>query len=393
MKDLACIVAAAGRGERLGLGYNKAFALLQGRPLLSHTLQALAATGLVAEAVVALGPQDLAQGQELLERYQGDCFPSLPVRLVAGGATRTASVAAALAAVGEEAAYIAVHDGARPLVSPQVFARTLAAARRYGGAVAAVPVKDTIKVVDGEGLVVATPPRSSLVAVQTPQIFRRELLQQAYAAAAAAGRTATDDAALVEALGARVAQALGAYENIKVTTPEDLRWAASLLGRQEEKMYRIGSGFDVHRLVPGRRLVLCGVELPSELGLLGHSDADVALHALMDALLGGAALGDIGRHFPDTDQRYLGADSRELARQVAELVRRQGYQVENVDITIIAQRPKLAPYIEELRRSTAAVLGLEAGRVSVKATTTEGLGYTGRGEGIAAQAVALLSSS
>ncbi len=391
MEELVCIVPAAGKGERLGLGYNKAFALLAGLPVLVRTLEAVASAGLVKEAVVTLGAGELEEGKKLLDRYKKEHFPELAVKLVQGGATRTASVAAALAAIKEDAPYVAVHDGARPLVEPEIFLRTFSAATRFGAAVAAVPVKDTVKVTDDEALVLSTPPRATLMAVQTPQIFRRELLLEAYERAVENKTEATDDASLVEAIGGKVACVPGSEKNIKITTPNDLLLARLFLEREEKKMYRIGSGFDVHRLTKGRKLILCGVEVPYELGLLGHSDADVALHALTDALLGAAALGDIGKYFPDTDERFKGADSRELTKEAVRMLRLKGYAIENADITIIAQRPKLAPFIEKMRQTTAAALGIEAEAVSVKATTTEALGFTGRGEGIAAQATVLLS--
>ena len=209
------------------------------------------------------------------------------------------------------------------------------------------------------------------------------------------GAAVTDDASLVERLGVKVATALGSYENIKITTPEDLLLAEKIcadrgMAMQQEKQmpqFRVGSGYDVHRLTQNRKLILCGVEVPYELGLDGHSDADVAVHALMDALLGAAALGDIGKHFPDTDERFKGADSMKLLAHVMALLKERCWRVNNADVTIIAQRPKLANYIPQMRDNLAKAMGLEADAVNVKATTTEKLGFTGRGEGIAAEAV------
>lgn len=235
--------------------------------------------------------------------------------------------------------------------------------------------------------------RSRLWAVQTPQIFRPELLREGFALARERRLDVTDDASLVEALGGQVALIMGDYDNRKITTPEDLAWAQDLAERREGKPmeFRIGSGYDVHRLVEGRPLILCGVTVPWDKGLDGHSDADVALHALMDALLGAAGLGDIGRLFPDTDDAYLGADSRKLLAAVLEKLWAAGWQVNNVDVTIIAQRPKLAPYEPAMLENLIADLGLPRDAVNVKATTTEKLGFTGRGEGIAAEAVASLT--
>ena len=234
MEKIIVIVPAAGAGKRLGLGMNKAFAMLQGAPLLVHCLSMLAATELVSRAIVVLAPGEVEQGRELLERYKVDYFPSLDYTVVAGGRERQDSVANALATVTETEGFIAVHDGARPFAGREVFLRTLEAAQRTGAAIAAVPVKDTIKVINTEGEVVATPVRSTLQAVQTPQVFSLPLLKEAYALLAAKPQPVTDDASLVELLGHKVCVALGSYENFKVTTPEDLLLAEKLLGRQTE---------------------------------------------------------------------------------------------------------------------------------------------------------------
>lgn len=233
--ELIVIVPAAGAGKRLGLGINKAFAMLNGAPLVVHCLHMLAITGFVKRAVVVLAPQEVAEGQELLAGYQEAYFKTLPFFVVAGGKERQDSVANALATVEETDCYIAVHDGARPFAGRAVFERTLAAAKVHGAAIAAVPVKDTIKVVGTDGIVTATPERSTLMAVQTPQIFTAELLKQAYAQLAAHPSAVTDDASVVELMGHKVATALGRYENIKITTPEDLLFAENLLAQQEQE--------------------------------------------------------------------------------------------------------------------------------------------------------------
>lgn len=398
MKKIIAVIPAAGAGKRLGLGINKAFAMLRGAPLIVHCLKMLADTDMIKRAVVVLAPGELQEGAQVLEQYREKYFPGLPWTVAEGGRERQDSVANALKTVAETEGYVAVHDGARPFAGRAVFERTLAAAEKYGAAIAAVPVKNTIKAVDAEGLVAATPERSALCAVQTPQIFEINLLKKAYAHLAEHPSAVTDDASVVELFGHRVAVAEGRYENIKITTPEDLALAENLLAQQEKVMekktmmpqFRVGTGFDVHCLTEGRRLVLCGVDIPYELGLLGHSDADVALHALMDALLGAAALGDIGRHFPDTDPRFAGADSMKLTEHVMGLLRGRGWQVNNADVTIIAQKPKLAPYIPQMRAAVAGVLQIDEDCVNIKATTTEKLGFTGRGEGIAAEAAASL---
>ena len=262
---------------------------------------------------------------------------------------------------------------------------------------AAVPLKDTVKRVNEGGVVVDTPPRDALRAVQTPQTFEAELIRRAHAAYAL-GERATDDAALAERMGVKVRLTEGDVENIKLTTPEDMLLARQVIlkreGQKEEKpMLRIGHGYDVHRLTEDRKLILCGVEIPYTLGLLGHSDADVALHALMDALLGAAALGDIGRHFPDTDPAYKGADSGKLLDHVVALLEEKGYAVGNVDVTIICQRPKLKDYIEQMRQNVARHLKVDVDCVNIKATTTEKLGFEGEGLGISSHAVACIEKA
>ena len=239
MEKVVAIVPAAGAGKRLGLGINKAFAILRGAPLIVHCLAMLARTEMVSEAIVVLAPAEVDEGRTLLAGYQAEYFAALPIKVVAGGKERQDSVANALAAVPDDAAYIAVHDGARPFAGRAVFERTLAAAKEQGAAIAAVPVKNTIKVVDASGVVVDTPMRSTLVAVQTPQIFRASLLKEAYAALAAKPAAVTDDASVVELLGHRVVVAQGRYENIKITTPEDLVLAEHFLEelQQEERNY------------------------------------------------------------------------------------------------------------------------------------------------------------
>ncbi|WP_302575008.1 2-C-methyl-D-erythritol 4-phosphate cytidylyltransferase [uncultured Acidaminococcus sp.] len=392
-KDLVCIIAAAGMGKRLGLGYNKNYASVRGIPILVRNLHQLSQVPGLTLALVTVAKGEETGARQLLQEWQDRQFPGLAWQVVTGGKERQDSVAHALAALPEDASWVAVHDGARPFAGPELFQRVWDKAREMGAAIAAVPCKDTIKVDDCAGSVDHTLDRSRLWAVQTPQIFRPELLREGFALARERRLDVTDDASLVEALGGQVALIMGDYDNRKITTPEDLAWAQDLAERREGKPmeFRIGSGYDVHRLVEGRPLILCGVTVPWDKGLDGHSDADVPLHALMDALLGAAGLGDIGRLFPDTDDAYLGADSRKLLAAVLEKLRAAGWQVNNVDVTIIAQRPKLAPYEPAMLENLMADLGLPRDAVNVKATTTEKLGFTGRGEGIAAEAVASLT--
>ena len=255
--------------------------------------------------------------------------------------------------------------------------------RKYGSGVAATPVTDTIKRVGADDIVADTPPRGQLRAVQTPQGFSRALLCRAHAEIA---QRCTDDAALVEQLGVPVHLCPGSPHNLKLTTPEDIALAEFYLSG----MPRIGHGYDAHRLVEGRRFILGGVDIPHEKGLLGHSDADVLLHAIADALLGAAALGDIGRHFPDKDPQYEGISSLILLQKTAEILRNHGFAPMNIDATVIAQRPKLAPHIDQMRENIAAALSLSEEAVSVKATTSEHMGFEGEELGISAHAVAMI---
>lgn len=380
----AAVIVAAGRGTRMGFERNKVLYPLCGEPVIVHTVRAFEPL-FEGNIVVVTGRDDVAEMEKML------ADAGLAAKVVEGGADRQESVLRGLEALNEEADIIAIHDGARPLVTREVIERSIESARRFGSGVAAVQLKDTVKRVDEKGIVVETPRRDALRAVQTPQTFEASLIRRAHAQG---GERATDDAALVERLGAAVRLTEGDVENIKLTTPEDMLLAEQVLlkrtGKTEETNMRIGQGYDVHRLVEGRKLILCGVEVPYEKGLLGHSDADVAYHALTDALLGAAALGDIGRHFPDTDPQYKGADSGVLLDHVVMLLDEKGYRVGNVDVTIVCQRPKLKDYIEQMRQNVACHLHVAVDCVNVKATTTEKLGFEGEGLGISSQAIACI---
>ena len=364
---VTAIIVAAGSSTRMG--FDKLLYSWGGKPVLARTIQALDTHSLIHQVVVVASEGNI----ETIRKLVDAC--TKPAVVVQGGATRAASVRAGLKwAKGE---FVAIHDGARPFVSEQLIERTLRAAFETGAAAPAVPVKDTIKRAQ-EGFVVETPPRSSLYAVQTPQVFETEAYRRVLEHNG--DDAVTDDCQLFEQSGLPVRLVEGEYENYKITTPEDLK---------EERM-RIGHGYDVHRLVEGRKLILGGVEIPHETGLLGHSDADVLTHAVMDALLGAAALGDIGQHFPDSDPAYKGANSLQLARHVANLLQTHGLRIGNVDATILCQAPKLAPHIPAMRRNLADALGIAVEDMSVKATTEEKLGFTGEKLGIAVHAVALL---
>ena len=389
MEKLNVIIAAAGKGTRLGMGMNKAFVKLAGVPIIVHNLRQLNNLPDLGTVFIVVGSGELTEAEKMLKKYQTGYFPLVRWQLVAGGRQRQDSVANALAQIKEKTGWIAVHDGARPFAASELFAEVWSTARKTGAAIAAVPCKDTIKEVNPEKLVNATLERSRLWAVQTPQIFSLELLRKAYAQLQKAGNMVTDDAGAVEQIGGKVAVVMGNYKNIKITTPDDLILGEAFIkgAANMADNIHVGSGFDVHRLVPDRKLILCGVTIPYTLGLLGHSDADVALHALMDAMLGAAGFGDIGKLFPDTDPAFKDADSMVLLKEVIGKLQEAGWQVNNADVTIIAQKPKLASYREAMEKNLSNILHLTEDAINVKATTTEQLGFTGRGEGIASQAV------
>ena len=372
LPSVTAIIVAAGASRRMGFD-KLSYRLPDGRTVLKTSCALFAAHPAVDELVLVAGGN-----RPQCEAIAAAC--PKPCTVVQGGATRADSVRSGLAAAKGQ--LVAIHDAARPFASAEIITAALQAAAESGAAAPAVPVKDTIKVADQDGKVVATPDRATLYAVQTPQCFDRAIYLQALEAVSGEKASlVTDDCSLFELAGLPVTLTAGDYANLKITTKEDL---------QKEKTMRIGHGYDVHRLVEDRKLILGGVEVPYEKGLLGHSDADVLLHAVMDAVLGAAALGDIGQHFPDTDPAYKGADSLALTREVAKIIAAHGYKVGNIDATILCQRPKLAPHIPAMRQNIADAFGLPLDAVSVKATTEEHLGFTGEGLGIAAHAVALI---
>ena len=377
------MVAAAGGSTRMG--QPKQHIKLGKHPVLIHTLLALQQVEAVDEILLIAREEDHA----VFAALAAEAGVIKLTRIVAGGATRQASVANGLAALPPEADIVGIHDGARPLIDPDTVAAVIETAAQTGAAAVAVPVKDTLKRTDKDGIVIDTPDRTNLWRVQTPQVFDRAALCAAMEAAMAAGRDYTDDCQLMEAAGFSVRLVTGLDTNLKLTTPEDIRLAQALMTKEATAM-RIGHGYDVHRLVEGRDLILGGVKIEYEKGLLGHSDADVLTHAVMDALLGAAALGDIGKLFPDNDPAYKGADSIALLRRVVERLNEDGQKIGNIDATILCQRPKLAPHIPQMREILAAACGVDVTQVSVKATTEEGLGFTGSGDGIAAHCVCLL---
>lgn len=380
---IGCVIVAAGRGTRAGLEYNKVFHTLEdGVSVLGHSLRTFAESGITDEIVLVLSEADREAYRALTER-EGVC--PLVSGIAPGGSTRQESVYSGLKLLGDKTDIVLIHDGARPYVSREIILACASDAMEFGSGVISTPVVDTIKITDKDGFALNTPPRETLRAVQTPQAFRYREILRAHEDCAREGYLSTDDAALYERRFGRVklTYAKGAEENKKLTLPGDFQKNTPF----PPYLFRTGTGYDVHRLTEGRQLVLCGVTIPYEKGLLGHSDADVALHALTDAMLGACAMGDIGKLFPDTDPAYKGISSMYLTEKAREKINEGGFLVTSADITIVCQKPKLMSYIPAMRENVASVLNLPANRVSVKATTTERLGFEGEGLGISAQAV------
>jgi len=380
------LVVAAGRGERFGGATPKQYIDLAGQPLLRHSLIALSRHPAIGGVRAVINPDD----RGLYEAASAglDLLPP-----VAGGASRQASVRHGLESLQElEPRLVLIHDGARPIVPADLIDRLLASLAEAPGAIAALRLTDTLKR-EADGKIAGTVPRDGLWRAQTPQGFGfAEILAAHRATSAETGLT--DDAAVAEQAGLTVRLVEGDPANLKVTAPQDLDRAARWLAGPNEirgEEIRTGSGFDVHRFCPGDGVRLCGVDVPHDCALAGHSDADVGLHALVDAVLGALAAGDIGEHFPPSDPQWRGTDSAHFAAHARDLVSARGGRIVNVDVTLICERPKVGPHRSAMTERLAALLEIDPDRVNVKATTTERLGFTGRGEGIAAQATATLA--
>ena len=392
---VSAILAAAGRGTRLGSATPKQMLALGERTILQRSFDILDGHDQIEEIVVAL-PPDLAWSPPayLISSRK-------PVRIVDGGHRRQDSVAKAFAQVSRSAGIIVIHDAARPFASADLFSRVIEAASKGGAAIAAVQATDTVKeatAAPGLRIVARTIARESVYLAQTPQAFSREVLEQAIALAREGIGPATDEASLAEQAGHSVRLVDGESTNIKITTPHDLDVSKALLGIRHlglgiSSPTRIGTGYDLHRLEAGRPLIIGGVTIPHDTGLAGHSDADVLCHAVTDAILGAAASGDIGQHFPDTDPKWKGANSIELLKGAVAIVRAEGYDIVNVDAVVIAERPKIAPHIPAMRANLAQAIGVAVSAVSVKGKTNEKVDALGRNEAIAVHAVALLTST
>ncbi len=383
MAKALAVIVAAGRSSRMGEGPRKQFRLLAGRPVVVHTLDVFEQSALIEGLVLVVPPGDEEWVRESIVARFG--FRKV-LSVVGGGAERQDSVRTGLEAL-PACDVVLIHDAVRPFIDERLLSDLVTAALEHGAAAPAVVPKDTVREAGKEDAAGPTLPRDALRLIQTPQAFRYRLIMEAHRRAREAGFGGTDDTSLVEHIGRPVVLIQGDYRNIKLTTPDDFLFAQAMIGGPA---MRTGIGYDVHRLVPGRELILGGVRIPFELGLLGHSDADVLTHAIMDALLGASGQGDIGRHFPDTDQAYAGASSLNLLAIVGKLLRDLSFRIQNIDAVVIAQAPRLAPFLPQMQENIARALELSPDQVNLKATTTEGLGFTGTGEGIAAQAVALV---
>jgi 2-C-methyl-D-erythritol 4-phosphate cytidylyltransferase/2-C-methyl-D-erythritol 2,4-cyclodiphosphate synthase len=406
------IIVAGGKGERLRAGTPKQFLEIAGRSLLQRSLDALLASSSIDEAIVVVPETFRTDVDAWLD------FDPARVKIATGGLRRQDSVAAGFDLVPGATDVVLVHDAARPFVTGDLIGRVVEAAATHGAAIAALPARDTVKRgTDWHGAVrvVETIPRETVHLAQTPQGFRRDVLADAVALGRA-GREATDEAALAEAAGHPVVLVAGDVHNIKVTTPEDLPIAEAIAASRRDEgvrradaprsstaaprestsmlpVTRVGFGYDSHRFAEGRPLVLGGVRVPHDKGLAGHSDADAVSHAITDALLGAASLGDIGKLFPDADPRWKGADSLMLLRSTVERIHAAGFLVGNVDVVVVCERPKIGPHAEAMRATLAPVLGVHPDAISIKGKTNEGMDATGRGEGVVVHAVALLTGT
>lgn len=389
MARIAVIIVAAGRGHRFGGEMPKQYLEVHQQPLVRHAVQAFLDHPAIDLILPVIHPDDA----DILANALGGLDYLEPV---AGGAARQDSVRNGLEGLASSAPdYVLVHDAARPMVAPALIDRVIEALQDTSGVIPGIAVVDTLKRADDDGIITDTVSRDGLWRAQTPQGFKYADLLAAHRSAI--GQELTDDAAVMEASGYRVAVVLGDENNIKVTTPDDLMRMEEIMSDDSAQAklvrspsFRIGSGYDVHKLGPGDHVTLCGVKITSERALIGHSDADVALHSVTDAVFGAIADGDIGSHFPPTDSQWRGASSDQFLAYACERMRERGFELSNIDLTIICEKPKIGPHRDAMRARLAEIAQIDVSCVSVKATTTERLGFTGRGEGIAAEAVIII---
>jgi len=383
---LSVIIPAAGAGKRMKHEIPKILISLKGKSILEHTICGFFKVN-IHEMIIPVSEAIRTDVEELCAKLDAP----FRIRVINGGEQRQDSIWNALKILDKETTVVAVHDAARPFFDPELIDKAIPLLGKYDGAIAAVPAAYTMKQIKNE-LVEQTLPRDTLWQINTPQVFNKDVLIAAYEKAYADKFYGTDDAMLLERMGKKITVIPDVPHNIKITTPSDLYSAERIMSKDKGvSMQRIGQGYDVHRLVEGRKLILGGVEIPHEKGLDGHSDADVLVHAIMDALLGALALGDIGKHFPDHDDQYKNINSMFLLAGVSKLLEINAYKIQNIDATLILQRPKVAKYIEMMRANIASALNVDISAVSVKATTEEGLGFTGREEGVAAMVTVMLN--
>jgi 2-C-methyl-D-erythritol 4-phosphate cytidylyltransferase/2-C-methyl-D-erythritol 2,4-cyclodiphosphate synthase len=386
MKTIA-IIPAGGAGKRLKAHVAKQYLFLDHMPVLVHTLKVFQKSKVIDNIILALPPDDLVSvWQELIDKYG----LTKVTTIVAGGKTRQDSVNNGLAAINEKCDVVVIHDAVRPFVTQELIIQVVAAAKTAGAASSGVKAKDTIKETKKDNIVAATIPRQNLWLTQTPQAFKFELLKEAYKSAYDEKFYGTDDASLVERIGKKVKMIEGSYENIKITTSEDLIMAEALMKKKTGSKinFRNGFGYDSHRFASNRKLILGGVEIPFDKGLQGHSDADALIHAICDALLGAAGCGDIGRHFPDNDPEYKNISSIILLEKVKKIIEARRFSINNVDATVVMEMPRLAPYAAQMGSNIALALDIAEASVNIKAKTNEGMGFIGRNEGVAAFATA-----
>ncbi len=383
----AVIIPAAGSGARMKTTLPKQFLRLEGETILARTAKIFLQMSSIHYVVIVAAAE---YRQETEKLFAGLLPPELNRKLIFtnGGATRQDSVHAGLKSLPAEVEIVLVHDGARPMITPEIITRCRRGALEFGAAIAGIQVKDTLKMLLADGVINRTIDRDQLWHAQTPQGAKKNLLEQAFHQANRDNFTGTDEASLLEHAGIKVHIVAGSEQNIKITKPDDLKLIAGLLKRTIPM--KIGHGYDAHQLVKNRKLILGGVTIPFELGLQGHSDADVLTHALIDAILGALGQGDIGSHFPDNDQKFKDISSLKLLAQTILLAQDRRRQIGNADITIICQQPRLAPFLQEMRQNLARTCKIELESINLKATTTEKMGFCGRGEGISAHAVVLL---
>ena len=389
MKTVA-IIPAGGMGKRLKSRVAKQYLELNQLPILVNTLQVFQKAKTIDEVILVLPSGDMVSARKVLIDQYG---LNKVTKIVAGGKERQDSVRNGLAAVNNKCDLILVHDAVRPFVTEKMIREVVAAAKVAGAASVGVKAKDTIKETGKDNVVTITIPRNNLWITQTPQAFKLQTLKKAYKKAYDEKFYGTDDASLVERMGIKVKMVAGSYDNIKITTPEDLEMARALIRNKSggKMKIRIGCGYDSHRFVAGRKLILGGVKIPFNLGLDGHSDADALIHAVCDALLGAAGSGDIGRHFPDSDPQYKDISSKVILGRVRKIIADKDFIINNIDATIIMEKPKVTSFVDNMIANIAKVLKIPAADINIKAKTNEQMGFIGRGEGIAAMAVATLS--